>query len=194
VPVGAVAFALTWTLKELPLRKTSQAVDQADRLAPTSRPTIRTSDEEMRRALSALLGRERRREVYSDLVATSGVALSPRAGWLLLRLGEHRGESRAAIASLLSISVADLRDRMSELVEAGYVKAVPDGADVADELTASGESAYTRIFEARQQRVARLLDDWHPEQHPRLLELLRHVTHELAASRERPGADLDRAG
>jgi len=194
VPVGAVAFALTWTLKELPLRKTSQAVDQADRLAPTSRPTIRTSDEEMRRALSALLGRERRREVYSDLVARSAVTVSPRAGWLLLRLGEHRGESRAAIASLLSISVADLRDRMSELVEAGYVKAMPDGAELADELTASGESAYARIFEARQQRVARLLDDWHPEQHPRLLELLRHVTHELAASRERPGADLDRAG
>jgi hypothetical protein len=29
VPVGVVAFLLTWTLKELPLRQTSRAVDQA---------------------------------------------------------------------------------------------------------------------------------------------------------------------
>ena len=102
-----MAFALTWTLKELPLRKTAGAVDQADRLAPTSRPTIRTSDEEMRRAVSALLVRQRRREVYADLVAKAGLTVSPRAGWLLLRVGEHQGESRAALARCLSISVAD---------------------------------------------------------------------------------------
>jgi DNA-binding MarR family transcriptional regulator len=192
VPVGAVAFALTWTLKELPLRRTARAVDQADRLAPTSRPSIRTSDQEMRRALSALLSRERRREVYADLVAKSGLAVAPRAGWLLLRLGEHRGESRAALARCLSISVADLRGRMSELVEAGYVEPGPDGQDTADELTSSGRSAYARIFAARQDRIAVLLDDWHPEQHPRLLDLLADITHELAASQERPGPDLDR--
>jgi DNA-binding MarR family transcriptional regulator len=192
VPVGAVAFALSWTLKELPLRRTARAVDQADRLAPTSRPTIRTSDQEMRRALSALLSRERRREVYADLVATSGLAVPPRAGWLLLRLGEHHGESRAALARCLSISVADLRGRMSELVQAGYVEPAPDGQDVADELTSSGQSAYARIFAARQDRIGALLDDWHPEQHPRLLELLTDITHELAASHERPGPDLDR--
>ncbi len=192
VPVGAVAFALTWTLKELPLRRTARAVDQADRLVPTSRPTVRTSDEEMRRALSALLGRERRREVYSDLVARSGIAVSPRAGWLLLRLGEHSGESRAALARCLSISVSDLRGRMDDLVLAGYVEPSSDGADLADELTTSGRSAYARIFAARQDRIAVLLDDWHPEQHPRLLELLSDITHELAASHERPGPDLDR--
>jgi EmrB/QacA subfamily drug resistance transporter len=192
VPVGAVAFALTWTLKELPLRRTARAVDQADRLAPTSRPTIRTSDQEMRRALSALLSRERRREVYADLVAKAGLAVPPRAGWLLLRLGEHRGESRAALARCLSISVADLRGRMSDLVQAGYVEPAPDGQDAADELTLSGQSAYARIFAARQERIAALLDDWHPEQHPRLLDLLADITHELAASQERPGPDLDR--
>ena len=192
VPVGAVAFALSWTLKELPLRSTARAVDHADKLAPTSRPTIRTSDEELRRALSALLGRESRRKVYSDLVARSEIAVSPRAGWLLLRLGEHHGESRAALARLLSISVADLCDRTSELVKVGYVKPTPDGAELADELTVSGQSAYTRIYAAAHDRIEGLLDDWHPEQHPRLRELLREITHELAASHERPDRDLDR--
>jgi len=191
VPVGAVAFALTWTLKELPLRKTAGAVDQADRLAPTSRPTIRTSDEEMRRAVSTLLIRQRRREVYADLVAEAGLTVSPRAGWLLLRLGEHQGESRAALARCLSISVADLSGRMTDLVQAGYVD---PGADGADELTESGQSAYARIFTASQDRIATLLDGWHPELHPRLIELLAGITHELAASNERPGPDLDRVG
>jgi EmrB/QacA subfamily drug resistance transporter len=187
VPVGAVAFLLTWTLKELPLRRTSRAVDQADRLAPTARPTIRTSDEEMRRAVSSLLSRERRREVYSHLVSASDVAISPRAGWLLLRLGEHQGESREAIAQRLFITVPQLNSRMTELVQAGFIAA----ADTADELTESGQQAYARIFAARQDLIERLLDGWHPQLHPRLLELVTEITHELAASSERPDPDLD---
>ena len=191
VPVGALAFALTWTLKELPLRTTTRAVDQADRLAPTARPTVRTSEEEMRRALSALLSRERRRELYAGMVAAAGISVPPRAGWLLLRVGEHRGETCGALARCLSISVPDLQERLAELVRAGYVR---DGA--ADpgrpaELTPAGEAAYTRLFAAREDRIARLLDGWQPEQHPRLLHLLDVITHELAASHERPGPDLD---
>ncbi len=194
VPVGALAFVLTFTLKELPLRRTAQAVDQADRLAPTARPTIRTSDDEMRRAVSSLLRHEVRHEVYSDLVAKSGIGVSPRAGWLLLRVGEHAGETRSELAHCLRISVADLSGRMRELVQAGYVQ--PDGAgapDEAERLTEAGQAAYDRIFAARHDRIALLLDGWQPQQHPRLLELLSSITHELAASHERPGPDLDRA-
>ena len=197
VPIGALAFVLTFTLKELPLRRTAQAVDPADRLAPTARPTIRTSDEEMRRAVSSLLRHEVRHEVYADLVAKSGTGVSPRAGWLLLRVGEHDRESRAELARCLRISLPDLRDRMTELVRAGYV--TPDGEggpggagpDEAEALTEAGRLAYERIFAARQDRIGLLLEGWQPDQHPRLLELLGSITHELAASHERPGPDLD---
>ncbi|HEX6933012.1 MAG TPA: MFS transporter [Streptosporangiaceae bacterium] len=191
VPVGVVAFALTWTLRELPLRKTSRAVDQADRLAPTARPTVRTSDEEMRRAVSALLGRERRREVYSQLVAASGIGVSPRAAWLLLRLSEHRSESRAMLARRLFISVPALSGRMTELVRAGYVRPAEPLPDAPDELTDAGEAAHARIFAARQDMISRMLEGWQPDLHPRLLELLTEITHELAASSERPDPDLD---
>ena len=85
-------------------------------------------------------------EVYADLVAKAGLSVSPRAGWLLLRVGEHQGESRAALARCLSISVADLSGRMTDLVQAGYVD---PGADGADELTESGQSAYARILDCR---------------------------------------------
>jgi EmrB/QacA subfamily drug resistance transporter len=193
VPVGALAFALTWTLKELPLRTTTRAVDPADRLAPTARPTIRTSDEEMRRAISSLLGRERRREVYGGMVATAGLGLHARGGWLLLRVGEHQGDTCAALARRLSITADDLDDRLSELREAGYL--APASSQPGDLLTLSsaGELAYAKMFAARQDRIARLLDGWQPEQHPKLLEFLASVTDELAASNERPGRDLDQA-
>ncbi|HUJ07261.1 MAG TPA: MDR family MFS transporter [Streptosporangiaceae bacterium] len=192
VPVGALAFALSWTLKELPLRTTTRAVDPADRLAPTARPSIRTSDEEMRRAISLLLGRERRGDVYRGMAASARLDLSPRAAWLLLRVGEHHGEPSAALARCLSISIAELTNRVRELEQAGYV--VPGQADPAraQQLTPAGQAAYVRLFAARQERVSALLQGWHPELHPRLLELLSAVTHELAASPERPGRDLER--
>ncbi len=191
VPVGALAFILTWTLQELPLRSTTKAVDPADRLAPTARPTIRTSDEELRRAISSLLRRERRREVYGGLVATAGLVLSPRAGWLLLRIGEHRGDTRAELAQRLSISAGELNSRLVELTSAGFVVIEPDGPGDPAVLTEPGEAAYREMFAAREARIARLLDGWHPEQHAPMLSLLASITHELAASNERPGRDLD---
>jgi hypothetical protein len=58
-------------------------------------------------------------------------------------------------------------------------------------LTASGHEAYTRIFAARQDLIERLLEGSHPQLHRRLLELVTEITHELAASSERPEPDLD---
>ena len=79
------------------------------------------------------------------------------------------------------------RRNCDELVQAGFIAA----ADTADELTESGQQAYARIFAARQDLIERLLDGWHPQLHPRLLELVTEITHELAASSERPDPDLD---
>jgi EmrB/QacA subfamily drug resistance transporter len=191
VPVGALAFALSWTLKELPLRTTTRAVDPADRLAPTARPSITSSDEEMRRAVSALLSRERRSDVYGGMVAAAGLPLSPRAGWMLLRVGEHLGHSRGALARHLSVSLTDLDQRLAELVQANYVEPLSGDGSAVMTLTPTGEAAYTRLFQARQERVQSLLDGWECERHPTLLELLKTITHELAASKERPGRDLE---
>jgi DNA-binding MarR family transcriptional regulator len=125
------------------------------------------------------------------MVATAGIGVPPRAGWLLLRVGEHRGETRDTLARYLSISVPDLTGRLADLVQAGYVRDGVADPGLPAELTPAGESAYTRLFAAREGQIARLLDGWQPEHHPRLLQLLDVVTHELAASHERPGPDLD---
>jgi MFS family permease len=120
-PVGALAFLLTFLLKEVPLRDTTRAVDRADSTAPTAVPCTRDSSQEMERALVTLLGRENRRRIYRGLAEAAGVTVSPRGAWLLYRVADHGPINEAALARLLGITDADLRDRLRELVTAGYV-------------------------------------------------------------------------
>ncbi|HEY2309388.1 MAG TPA: MFS transporter, partial [Streptosporangiaceae bacterium] len=193
-PFGALAFLLSWTIKDIPLRTTAGKPDPADTLAPTSRPTMRTSDQEMERALTSLLGREQRREVYARLVTMAGIGASPRAAWLLLRVGQHPGMTRRDLAALLSLTDAELERRLTELVAIGYVRALRPDLDQPIPLSEAGQHAFDALFRARQQSVARLAEDWDPEQHPGLVALLDRLTHQLAASGEAPGPDLDHAG
>jgi DNA-binding MarR family transcriptional regulator len=193
VPFGVLAFALSWTLKDVPLRTTTGSPDPADTLAPTSRPTIRTSDQEMERALTVLLGRERRRQVYARLISAASIQTTPRAAWLLLRVGEHPEWGRHDLAEHLYLTGADFERRLTELIASGYVQ--PLRADPAEpvRLTEAGQRAFAELFRARHDAIGRLAADWHPEQHPRLLELLTRLTHQLAAGSETPGPDLDAA-
>jgi EmrB/QacA subfamily drug resistance transporter len=193
VPFGALAFLLSWTLKDVPLRTTTGAQDPADTLAPTSRPTVRTSDQEMERALTALLSRERRREIYTHLASAAGVETTPRAAWLLLRVGEHPGWGRRELAEHLYLTDADFERRLTELVAARCVRPLRDDPAAPVPLTEAGQHAFDELFRARRDAIARLAADWEPEQHPRLLELLTRLTHQLAAGSETPGPDLDAA-
>jgi EmrB/QacA subfamily drug resistance transporter len=193
VPFGVLAFGLSWTLKDVPLRTTTGAQDPADTLAPTSRPTIRTSDQEMERALTALLSRERRRDVYTRLISAASVKTTPRGAWLLLRVGEHPGWGRNELAEHLYMTDADLERRFAELVAAGYARPLADGPAEPVPLTEAGQHAFDELFQARHDAIARLAAGWDPEQHPRLVELLTRLTHQLAAGSETPGPDLDAA-
>ena len=192
-PFGALAFLLSWTIKDIPLRTTVGTPDPADTLAPTAMPTARTSDQEMERALTSLLGRQQRREVYARLVTTAGIAASPRAAWLLLRVGQHPEMSRHGLARRLHLTDAELERRLTELIAIGYVRALRADTGQPVPLTEAGQRAYGALFQARQASVARLCADWHPDQHPSLISLLDRLTHQLAASGERPGPDLDQA-
>ncbi len=191
VPVGALAFGLSWTLKEVPLRATTRAPDPADTLAPTARPSVRDTHQEMERAITSLLSRERRRVVYTELLSTAGLQLKPRAGWLLYRVGEHQELSRRQLAGLLQLPDTDLQRRLAELSTPGYVT---DGdASQPVRLTATGQVAYEDLMRAREDRLRKLCADWGPDRHPQLAALLTTITHQLAGSGEKPGADLDAA-
>jgi hypothetical protein len=80
------------------------------------------------------------------------------------------------------------------LAGVGYVKPGPPDPIRPQELTPAGQAAYAKVFAASRDRISQLCAGWHPELHPRLLELLSEITHELAASTERPGRDLEAVG
>ena len=128
VPVGALAFGLTFLLKELPLRETTRAVDRADSTAPTAVPATRDSAQEMERALFTLFGRERRARVYSGLADSGRRAGEPPR--LLAALPHRRprpDHGGGRWPARLGITGADLKERLTELLAAGYVT-VADGA------------------------------------------------------------------
>jgi hypothetical protein len=191
VPFGALAFILSWLQKEIPLRTTSHAPDPAQTLAPTAMPSARGTPDEMERAVTSLLSRERRRAVYTELMAAAGVKGAPRAGWLLLRVGEHPGLSRHQLAQALQIGDGDLDHRLTDLVGLGYAQPLASDASQPTVLTTAGQQAYRDLFQARQHRIRGLCDDWQPGQYPALLALITKITHQLAASEEAPGRDLE---
>ena len=191
VPFGALAFILSWLQKEIPLRTTGRAPDPAQTLAPTAMPSARDTPDEMERAVTSLLSRQRRRAVYGELLATAGVKGSPRAGWLLLRVGEHPGLSGHLLAHALQISDDELGRRLADLVGLGYVQPLAGDTSQPVVLTTAGQRAYQDLFQAAQHRIRGLCDDWQPGQYPALLALVTKITHQLAATEESPGQDLE---
>jgi EmrB/QacA subfamily drug resistance transporter len=187
VPVGALAFCLTFLLKELPLRETTRAVDRADSTAPTAVPATRDSAQEMERALLSLFGREHRAEVYRHLCDAAGLQMSPRACWLMYRIADFAPLSVPALARLLGIPVAELHERKTELQADGYITIAPaqDGAEEHVVLTPAGRDAAARLEGAREAGIARLMEGWHPDQNPELRQLLGKITKNLVAT-DRP--------
>jgi EmrB/QacA subfamily drug resistance transporter len=188
-PVGALAFCLTFLLKELPLRDTTRAVDPADSTAPTAIPATRDSAQEMARALYTLFGRERRADVYRGLATEAGVQLSPRGCWMLYRITDECPITTVALARLLGITGADLDERMAEVTAAGYVTVVgpvgpADGDGVGDilVLTQAGEQAASRMRDAREAGMERLMTGWEPDMHPELRQLVARITRNLVAT------------
>ena len=145
----------------------------------------------MERALTTILSREHRREVYARLTRSAGIAASPRAAWLLLRVGQHPGMSRQDLARLLLLTDGELERRLTELVAIGYVKVLRPDLDQPVPLSEAGQHAFDALFQARHERIAQYVGDWHPSQHPGLVALLDRLTHQLAAGGEAPGRDLD---
>jgi DNA-binding MarR family transcriptional regulator len=93
----------------------------------------------------------------------------------------------------LYLADADFERRLTELINSGYVQPLPEDPARPVSLSEAGQHAFDELFQARHDAVARLAADWQPEQHPRLLELLTRLTHQLAAGSETPGPDLDPA-
>jgi MFS family permease len=199
VPIAAVAFGLTWLLKEVPLRQTARTPNPAHTLAPTAVPAACTSIDEIGRALSVLTSGKPRERIYERLADRAGVTIDAAGCWMLLRVHEHPDADVGALSQRLELPEDTVRLLLGNLIGRGLATSapperaaagVPDetgvpggppvGLDGALTLTAAGEAAAERLVTARHDAVADLVADWNPEQHAELAGLLRKLARHLA--------------
>ena len=159
--VSLLAFALTWLLREVPLRKSVAAEGISESYAM---PREAESLPELQRIVSTLARRENHWRVYDQLARRTGLDLEPTELWLLARLGE---------GTAVDLDDPRLAGPGDSLRARGLLA---DGG-----LGAEGAAAFGRVLAARRQGLSELLDGWEPEQHDEVRAMLDGLARELVA-------------
>ena len=187
VPVAAAGFVLTWFLREVPLRATSQTHDYGEGFGAA--PTVRSSRHEIERALSELMRRDpKAAEMYNRLAVLCGVDLPAGSVWALCRIAKDGTVARTDLADRAGVTLDEGRPYVDRLVESGYVKREQD----ALAITASGRLVADRLFAARRDGLRRHVDGWEPEEHPELADVLTRLA-EASLGDDADGVLLRRA-
>jgi EmrB/QacA subfamily drug resistance transporter len=163
--VAAIAFLLTFLLREVPLRATARVSDVGRGL------TAATDDDglrEVQRALATLAERDNRWALYERLATRAGVDLTAPALWLLCRLAPRAPIGERELAADLSVSVAEIGPALGELEQLGLV----EHAHGPLELTPGGTAARDQIVAARREGLAAHLAGYDPDRYPELRRML----------------------
>src|SRR6201997_3708128 len=103
--ISALGFALTFLLREHPLREGAPAEGMGESFAM---PRDATSLEELERIITLLVARENRWRLYADLARRAAVELPAPELWMLARLGERAPITLAALSAELEIPEREL--------------------------------------------------------------------------------------
>jgi EmrB/QacA subfamily drug resistance transporter len=179
-PIAALAFLLSWFLKEVPLRQTAGAADLAEGLGAAS--AERSSMGEIERALLRLADGDMRRRGYERIAELAGLGVPGGSCWVLAHLAKHGQIKGTDLAAEAGVTVEYGRPYVDRLVERGWVRR-EDGVLI---LTDAGHGAADQVFAARREGLERLLAGWSPEQHADLAVMLDRLSRALV------GEDADR--
>jgi EmrB/QacA subfamily drug resistance transporter len=172
---GLAAFALSWFIRQLPLRETVASGDLADTFAAPQSADSLTVIVTM---IGRLDRREGAREIVRRVAARAGVDLDPAACWLLARLSEDAPANLDSLARRAQLEVATLTHARDRLLERELIALCPGHTD-AYQLTDSGHATLARLTATGEQRLADLLEDWRPEEHPDLAGLIVSLAREF---------------
>ncbi len=175
--IGVAAFALTWLIKELPLRDTVATAGVGEAFAV---PKDTESLAELARELSILSRREAAGRILERLAARAGVDLAPAETWLLARLQRDAHLDLAELAAAYDIEPDRLDRALDGLVSASLVteSREPQRAS-AHPLTATGRETLERLIDCGRARLIELSSGWHPDQHPDLRALINDLASEF---------------
>jgi DNA-binding MarR family transcriptional regulator len=178
VPLAVLAFALTWLLREVPLRKTVETDGLGESFAMPKDPSSLAVIE---RALSDLARYDTRHRMYERIAARAGVQLAPLACWLLARICDTQPVSQGDLAHKLHMAPSQFDAPLHELEQKGLVRLTesPAGGEPLLDLTPTGEETLNRLVTARREGLADLLSGWSPEQHKDLADLLSRLARDL---------------
>ncbi len=157
--VSVIAFALTWLLRDVPLRKSVAAEGVVESFAM---PREAESLPELERIVTTLALRENRWRVYERLAERAEVDLGAGELWLLVRLGE--GTKVDLSKPPLAAAYHGLEQR--ELVGDGR-------------LGERGARVFARVVEARREGLVELLEGWSPEEHDEVRAMLDRLARQL---------------
>jgi EmrB/QacA subfamily drug resistance transporter len=179
--VAAVAFVLSWLLPQKPLRD-SVSSDSSGITETFAVPRPTSSIAEASRALSVLIGRERRRQWVERMAERAGVDLSAAASWVIVRLDEDSTADLPALARDFDIPPEVAQRGLAELLDRGLITVTEnENGSQSRVLTAEGEEIAQRLIDERRASLARLCEGWTPDKHPDLAGLLTRMARELAA-------------
>jgi EmrB/QacA subfamily drug resistance transporter len=172
--IGAVAFLLTFFIRQLPLRDTVATAGVGEAFAA---PRDGTSLAEIERELSTLTRRDAGRRMVERLAQRAGLDLTAPQCLLLARLDRHAGLDLAELAAQRKIEPARVLAIADQLVALGLTKR-PD-CPAGRALTPAGHEAVELLLSTARRRLNELLDGWQPGEHPELGELVTRLAREL---------------
>lgn len=177
-PVTLVAFAAAWLLPEPPLRETTRATDLGECYGAV--PTERSSLAVVERGLWRLADVDMRRDYYRRLGDLARLDLPPGSVWLIARLSTRGRQAGAELARRAGVTVDQGRPYADLLVARGLARRMDGGTSL--ELTPEGERVADRLVAEAREGLGRLIDDWNPDEHPGLRELLERLPREMLGS------------
>ncbi|HEV7529084.1 MAG TPA: MDR family MFS transporter [Solirubrobacteraceae bacterium] len=173
--IAVVAFALTWLIRELPLRETIATGDLADTYAA---PRSGDSVGEIANMIGRLNRREGAREIIARIAVRAGVDLQPAACWLLARLSEPGSSDVQTLAAAADVELAVLLGARDQLVARGLIAAAAQQRS-GYALTPVGHATLQRLTATGEQRLSDLLQDWRPQEHEDLARLIATLAREF---------------
>ena len=173
--VALAAFAVTWLLREVPLRETAAAHGVGESFAS---PRDDSSERELERIASSICRGATRARIYHGMTARAGLELPPPETWLFGRLRERAPTTVVELARELAVPVDRVAALVGDLERRGLVS---DGAGPVD-LTENGRAAFARLVEAGRAELTALLEHWERPEGEELGPVLRRLADSLVAA------------
>ena len=172
--ISLVAFALTWMLREVPLRDTARVPD-------SGRGLNNASDDDglrqVQRALATLAHRDNRWQLYERLAVRADLSLAPPALWLFCRLATRAPIEQAELADEIDVPVERIAPLAVELEAAGL--ASDAGGTLS--LTPRGVASYDQLIAARREGLSHYLAGYDPDEHPDLRKMLDELARDVVS-------------